>query len=250
MIMVPETVYNGLLAQQQQQLPSVAQMVKLDQQMQNTLSDPMLNADKKMGDYTNVHRRYMKLQGDVLSQLTPMEKEEPTLPENEILTSVPKREKNKVQLLLNHMKKNPAKFQVSKKNELLDERGEAISGSNMLDLVHEVVRNRGARGLAGINRFAEALKDTNVPREALGTTDRLTVLTQPMPQLLFTPNPRTAATPTTLLGAQGPATVASSSSSPSPRTSRKLQRNSGVGYKRNLLTPSIRRNNRDIYGKI
>ena len=229
MLLVPENMY---LAQQRQMIhPSVTQLANLDQQIQSTLINPEIPSDQKAADFNQLNRRYHQLQDQVLNPHSPrpIEKEQPPeelqIPERQILRSVPKRDENKAKLLIDHIKNNQDMFRVSTKNELLDTNGRPIPRSNLVDLVHEVVRNRGSRKLDGITEFITALEETNVPKEALGSRNRLEDLSQKQ---------------TPVAGAVATTPVAPSA--PNRRKGRKsLQKQLGDNFEDNLLKTPRRR---------
>ena len=195
MIMVPETTFNALasqnslIAQQKQMVPpSVVQMSDLDSQMHTIINDSSLSSEGKLAEYQQLFRRYniirdkefnKPLQDEMKQQAEP---KQATWPTNIILNSLPKTLTNKASLLLDHIRTYPEKFQLSDKNELVID-GQKLDGSNITDLVHEVVRNRTARGIAGAEIFAKGLSETNVPIEALADRNRLDLLqTQASPR--------------------------------------------------------------------
>ncbi len=88
---------------------------------------------------------------------------------------MPRNHHNKARLLLDHLRQHPEVLNLSDKNELIVN-GDRVPGSNINDLVNESVRQRAVRQFTGSEAFAEALACSNVPKEALGSKDRLTEL--------------------------------------------------------------------------
>ena len=100
---------------------------------------------------------------------------EQDLIENEILESVPKTMKAKVQLLLKKMKNSPD-ISWNEKGELKYK--ETVQGSNVVDLVNEVLSKRNYFNPPGWETFGEALREANVPQNLIGHEDRWRYITQ------------------------------------------------------------------------
>ncbi len=91
------------------------------------------------------------------------------------LSSVPKGSKAKARLLIEEIKGN-ANLQVDKRGQVVH-RGQTLEGSNITDLVNELVRNR-KRALTpiGVTEVLKALGDENVARESIGNEKWLNTL--------------------------------------------------------------------------
>jgi hypothetical protein len=96
--------------------------------------------------------------------------------DNEILESVPKTMKAKVQLLLKKMKSSPD-ISWNKKVELKC-KGETVQGSNMVDLVNDVLSKKKYFNPQGWESFGEALREANVPQDLISQEDRWRYITQ------------------------------------------------------------------------
>jgi hypothetical protein len=96
--------------------------------------------------------------------------------DNEILESVPKTMKAKVQLLLKKMKSSPD-ISLNEKGEL-KYKGETVQGSNVVDLVNNVLSKRQYFNPQGWETFGEALREANVPQYLIGHEDRWRYITQ------------------------------------------------------------------------
>ena len=90
--------------------------------------------------------------------------------EEEILESVPNTMKTKAELLVRKMKADP-NIAWSKKGEL-HYKGETVRGSNVVDLVNDVLRKRKYFNPQGWEAFGEALREANVPQDLIGHEDR------------------------------------------------------------------------------
>jgi hypothetical protein len=96
--------------------------------------------------------------------------------DNEILESVPKTMKAKVQFLLKKMKRSPD-ISLNEKGEL-KYKGETVQGSNVVDLVNHVLSKRQYFNAQGWETFGDALREANVPQDMIGHEDRWRYITQ------------------------------------------------------------------------
>jgi hypothetical protein len=96
--------------------------------------------------------------------------------DNEILESVPKTMKAKVQFLLKKMKRSPD-ISLIEKGEL-KYKGETVQGSNVVDLVNHVLSKRQYFNAQGWETFGDALREANVPQDLIGHEDRWRYITQ------------------------------------------------------------------------
>jgi hypothetical protein len=101
---------------------------------------------------------------------------EQDLIDNEILESVPKTMKAKVQLLLKKMKSIPD-ISWNEKGELKC-KGETAQGNNVVDLVNDVLSKRKYFNPQGREVFGDALREANVPQDLIGHEDRWRYITQ------------------------------------------------------------------------
>ena len=97
----------------------------------------------------------------------------------DIVESVPKTLKNKALRLLKRLRNDPSS-QWNDRGELIIE-GSAISGSNMMDLVNDVLRKRKQSDPVGWRPFAKHLKRINLPLELVGNVDRRQYMQQTTP---------------------------------------------------------------------
>ena len=94
--------------------------------------------------------------------------------DDEILETVPKT--MKAQLLLKKMKSSP-NISWNEKGEL-KYKGETVQGSNVVDLVNDVLRKRNYFNPQGWETFGEALREANVPQDLIGHEDLWRFITQ------------------------------------------------------------------------
>ena len=88
-----------------------------------------------------------------------------------VLDSVPKKWKRQASRLLTHIKNNPD-VGWSEKGELVV-KNTVVPKTHVVDLINDLMRKRtSARTPNGWKRFADALKDHNIPHELIGNEDR------------------------------------------------------------------------------
>ena len=162
---------------------------EMDQAMRDVLDRNDMDDNNKADSYQQLLWRFLKRFGQYrdkplgkveISQTSPTSV---TLPDGEVtiektskvekrvLESVPKTLKRKAQLLLDHVKDN-LDMSWNERGELVYQ-GQTVEGTNMSDLVNDVLRQRKkSEDPRGWETFAQALKATNVPRELIGHTER------------------------------------------------------------------------------
>ena len=87
-----------------------------------------------------------------------------------VIDSVPSTMKRKAQLLVSHLKNNP---NVSWEDDgTVKLYGKSIPGSNIIDLVNDVIRHRKGSKPTGWQAFAEGLRDMNIPQDVIGNRER------------------------------------------------------------------------------
>ena len=89
----------------------------------------------------------------------------------DIMDSLPDRSKKMGNILMTHLETHP-QFDWDESNHLIID-GSPILDSNMLDLVHDFIRDRPTKQpVSGAKEFAKLLKDTNVSMEVIGNKNR------------------------------------------------------------------------------
>jgi hypothetical protein len=162
--------------------PPVEQRMKvmdtLDKKMQTILDREDLSADERLKLYGQSFTRYLNVYDDYKPRPVAVAPEpvKQDLFDDEILESVPKTMKAKAQLLLKKMKSRPD-ISWNEKGEL-KYKGETVQGSNVVDLVNDVLRQRKYFNPQGWETFGEALREANVPQDLIGHEDRWRFITQ------------------------------------------------------------------------
>jgi hypothetical protein len=170
-------------------------MDTLDKKMQTILESEDLSADERLKLYDQSFTRYLNVYDDYRPRHVAVAPEpvKQDLIDNEILESVPKTMKAKVQLLLKKMKSSPD-ISWNEKGEL-KYKGETVQGSNVVDLVNDVLSKKIYFNPQGWEPFGEALREANVPQYLIGHEDRWRYIT------------RTKRTPRSLKRQQSPSPI-------------------------------------------
>ena len=183
MVMVPQDIYSNLISKQEQTYsPLVGQLSNLDQELTSIMGNPNLSTDAKYNLYQQTFTRFQHLknrqfpqpemtiaQGNAVPLMAPVKNEFPAAPQD-LLDGLPKTVRGKGRLLLNHLKNNQD-IQWLPNGQLIGKDGQAIVGSNLIDLVHYVTRNRpNAKPPSGAQEFLKMLQQSHVPKEALNNS--------------------------------------------------------------------------------
>ena len=170
------TLINRYHQTQERPKPPVEQRVKvmdtLDKKMQTILEREDLSEDKRLKLCDQSFTRYLNVYDDYRPRPVAVAPEpvKQDLIDNEILESVPKTMKAKVQLLLKKMKSSPD-ISWNEKEEL-KYKGETVQENNEVELVNDVLSKRKYFNPQGWETFGEALREANVPQDLIGHEDR------------------------------------------------------------------------------
>ena len=118
--------------------------------------------------------------------------------EEEIVASMPATFRERARLLVRRIKNSGGKVSWNERGELTLS-GQPVPGSNIIDLVSDVVRKRKTiKAPPGMPNFTKALGEVNTPRELIGNKDRLKDVYNPLPhaeEIRSTKTPRESDTP-------------------------------------------------------
>ena len=170
---------------QQRPKPPVDQRVKvmdtLDTHMKDVLNREDLSVDERLKLHDQALFRYRQLHDDYRPSPSlpppPPPAETDDLLEKEIMDSVPKTHRAKASLLLRKMKASPD-ITLNDRGEL-KYKGETVRGSNVVDLVNDVLRKRKHFNPQGWETFGDALREVNVSQNLIGHEDRWKYIRQP-----------------------------------------------------------------------
>lgn len=159
-------------------------MNHIEDQMTETLNKPG-DAREKLDHYNDLLQNYMTHNDKyektpVLPPISTVKNVpnedstiEPTDPwEQEIISSVPVTYREKARLIMRRIKNSSGKLGWNNSGEMI-RNGVAIPGTNIVDLMGDVVRKRKTVAAPpGMVHFTSGLQEINVPREAVGNIDR------------------------------------------------------------------------------
>ena len=164
----------------------------LDDEMKTILDRKDLDDGTKVTLYNQVLQRYNVLVDKRVKEPVRViavgkeagtEPEEASSTEADVVNTVPKRLQAKARRLMEHLKRNIA---WNDRGELIHE-GVPVAGSNVVDLVHDLLRKRKTDDPKGWQSFARQLRVINIPMELVGNATRRAYIQQ-------TATPTTAAT--------------------------------------------------------
>jgi len=150
-------------------------LIRLHSEMMNTIPNDSIPLDIKMIKYNQILQRYKFLQNE-RDKPYRLEIEDPstiysTITEN-VFDGIPKRQFPLAKLLTDFISKQQ-NIKIETNGELNID-GTIIKNSKIIDLVHDLSRNRKTHpAIVGIKPFAKALKHANIPIEYIGNKNRL-----------------------------------------------------------------------------
>jgi hypothetical protein len=158
--------------------PNITQTSELQKDMGSVLHREDLSESEKAQLYGQTlqkfqlaHQKAVQPSPRVQQQEQPVQTE--TISEtmhDRIIDSVPVTMRRKAKLLLQMLKGHPNMSWNAQGN--LEVQGKPIPGSNMIDLVNDVLRQRKGSTPRGWQEFSRGLKESNVPQEYVGNRQR------------------------------------------------------------------------------
>ena len=176
-----------------------ASLREMDQQMRSILDRDDLNTADKANLYQQTLRRYRhrfeqytnKPLGTVTiskDDLLPSQTSTWGKIEKDVVESLPKTMKNKAERLMHHLQNHPD-VKWNDRGELVFH-DQVIKHSNIVDLVHDVIRKRRRPEPLGWKTFAKALSEVNVPHELVGNPERWNFMRSQISSPTPTPSPQ------------------------------------------------------------
>ena len=150
----------------------------LDAEMTNILDKTDIDVSEKVRLYNQALLRYNDMTKLAAAKPTPVvvvKEQNPDAPDvmAEVATMLPKGLQEKGRQLVSRLKT----IKWNDRGELLHE-GVVVPGSNMVDLVHDLLRNRKTSEPAGWQQFASQMHAANIPMELVGNVTRRQCLSQ------------------------------------------------------------------------
>ena len=114
---------------------------------------------------------------------------QPRLPDEIVITAVPKAYRNKAKSMLAHVAADPkSTIEWNERGELII-RGQIIPGSHISDLMRDAMHNYKNFSPQGAKQFYEALSDIGIPQGLIGNGDRRRIPAEVLPPPPSTPRP-------------------------------------------------------------
>jgi transposase InsO family protein len=139
---------------------------ELDALMQDVLNSDA-SVEEKVTEYNDVLQRYLSHYRDDLEETSSPKGRDV---EEEVVGNMPKAYRQKAASLLKRVKEHPS-LGWNDRGELTF-RGRTIPGTNMVDLIGDLVRRRKYFEPRGWETLARALYETNVPQDLIGHRER------------------------------------------------------------------------------
>ena len=155
------------------QPPTDTNLRDLDSEMTSILDKSGIDVSDKVRLYNQALIRYTDMATMSATKPTPVvvvkEKETPMTTDimGEVVTTLPKALQEKGRQLVSRLKTT----QWSDKSELLHD-GTVVPGSNIIDLVHDLLRKRKTSDPIGWQQFASQMRAANIPMELVGNVAR------------------------------------------------------------------------------
>ena len=197
MVLVPEGMLNTIQQYQQQQItPETKNLVRLDNQMETILQDKTGPEDERAKDFSQILNRYLTMydktkstplqpalgqaiaenvENEARAKQIVIEDGGNTKIEQEIMDSVPISFKARAQNLLKKLKSHPNKIAWDDHSRLILN-GTTVPGSNMVDLVNDVLRPRKNFTPKGYEAFVQGLAEINAPEDFIRNEARRKLL--------------------------------------------------------------------------
>ena len=140
----------------------------LDSDMQSILQRSDMTDEEKVQAYNQVLQRYLEYKRTGGESTKPsVVQTKPTFDvEKDVMRTIPKTMKRKAEALMERIKDDPD-VSWNSRGEFVY-RGTVIAGSNIVDLVNDMMRQRKGFEPRGRFEFARALRHTNVPQDLVG----------------------------------------------------------------------------------
>lgn len=199
MTLVPEELARAVQASMGSSQPTRKVLSNLDESIRSILESDNVSDKEKVVLYHETLQKYLQLQQQearptsihlrVSEQPSPGSNVQDALPKSEmertssireqVLKMLPVTLKHKATLLMDHILKQPEDdlWSWNRRGELIFN-GRVIGGSNMIDLMYDVLKDRKMVEPTGWQYFLHVLRDANVPESLIMNKDRREILQQ------------------------------------------------------------------------
>ena len=152
--------------------PNVSATASLQRDLSSVMANEDLSEAEKSQLYGQTLHKFKTAHQKVLKETSLFPQSDPSSSRMNqlVIDSVPSTMKRKAQLLVSLLKTNP---NVSWEDDgTVKLYGKSIPGSNIIDLVNDVIRHRKGSEPTGWQSFAEGLRDMNIPQDVIGNRER------------------------------------------------------------------------------
>ncbi|KXJ07349.1 hypothetical protein AC249_AIPGENE14792 [Exaiptasia diaphana] len=188
MVLIPENSYLSSSVNPYQDIqtaPTVKAMSKLEKELSSLLSRKDLPDDEKMKLYEQIMQKYLEFnkqrheevevtapsQSPDTNTRSDPQKERQQIVEEEILDSIPRSSRSKAQRLLNRLKQNQNVLYFNTNGEMVYD-GKPVSGTNIVDLIRDVMTDRKNFSPSNRELFSRGLARVNIPLDWIGNKNR------------------------------------------------------------------------------
>ena len=140
----------------------------LDSDMQSILQRNDMSDEEKVQAYNQVLQRYLEYKRTNREPVAPVvAQSKPSFDvEKDVMRTIPKTMKRKAEALMERIKDDPD-VSWNSRGEFVY-KGRVVTGSNIVDLVNDMMRQRKGFEPRGRFEFARALRHTNIPQDLVG----------------------------------------------------------------------------------
>lgn len=197
MVLVPQDALQQINTQSTASKSGLAKVIEeYENELQRILNDKRFSPEEQYSTYTQLFKRYLKLEEENRQPATVVFKQDADLDSStqeqqasndskpkwlnsKMLQGVPKAKRSQATLLAQYIN-DMSSVKINQQGEVTIN-GNLVPGSHILDLIHDFSRER-RRGqpAVGADLLAVALKQENVPREFIGNPDRMKLITLPI----------------------------------------------------------------------
>ena len=152
--------------------PNVSATASLQRDLSSVMANEDLSEAEKSQLYGQTLHKFKTAHLKALKETSLFPQSDPSSSKMNqlVIDSVPSTMKRKAQLLVSLLKTNP---NVSWEDDgTVKLYGKSIPGSNIIDLVNDVIRHRKGSEPTGWQAFAEGLRDMNITQDVIGNRER------------------------------------------------------------------------------
>lgn len=181
MVLVPEAQFNSFTTRKDAVFtPSaVRQAVNLDQEMEQHLNQPVTDPYRQFMEFQQLYQSYLNAKRNSPNRFVQQASINESVQNSSvtemdaqiIIDHLPQKVQSGAMKIMGIIKKAPEILRWNEKGNIIY-KGQQIEGSNISDLLNDVLVRRKSFTPQGQASFLDALNDMNVPESLLSNTDR------------------------------------------------------------------------------